>query len=559
MVGADHERGRAAVIGETIDGKYLVRRILGQGGMGSVYEAEHTGTGRRCAVKVINSLDLSQDPQVLSRFEREARAAGAIDTQYITQVLDAGLDRNSTLPFLAMEYLEGEDLQHLSKRIGAVSPDLMLRVVAQTCLGLEKAHQQGVVHRDIKPHNLFLAQRDAGEIVIKLLDFGIAKVKMEQANTTDGADLTKTGSLLGSPLYVSPEQARGKRQIDHRTDLYSLGAVGYQMLCGRTPFHHATALGDLILMVVTEPPPPISEFAPWVPPEIEAIVQKCLVKNPDERFQSAQELFDAILPFLPNGWGIHKNMLVSVNDSASVEVPRLSQLPMSGPTTGASGTVSMSSPSVGAATADTPISGRTVVGGAISGSTTGPIIAEPEPMRSGGTKTKLIVVGAALAVSAAALGVLVMKGEKPPAAAADAAATQPATAAVTATPAADATAATTSAAAAVESKPKRVQVSIEPRDAKVAVEGVDVAVKDGILELTGALGSVHRVRVSKGTGETTADIVITENGALPVRVEVVVGKKTLITRKADGTTSASAVPAVGPVPRGIQKNVGEFN
>ncbi|MEO0606553.1 MAG: serine/threonine-protein kinase, partial [Myxococcota bacterium] len=190
------------MIGSTIDGKYLVKNEIGKGGMGSVYEAEHAATGRRVAVKVINSGDLTKDQQVLSRFEREARAAGAIDTQYITQVLDAGLDRDSNLPFMAMEYLEGEDLQRMLKRVGPISPELALRVTAQACLGLRKAHDAKVVHRDIKPHNLFLARRDAGEVIVKLLDFGIAKVKMDQAQSRDGADLTKTGNLLGSPLYV---------------------------------------------------------------------------------------------------------------------------------------------------------------------------------------------------------------------------------------------------------------------------------------------------------------------------------------------------------------------
>ena len=317
------------MIGSIVDGKYEIKKLLGQGGMGSVYVAEHSTTGRRCAVKLISSADLTKDPQVLGRFEREARAAGAIDTQYITQVLDAGIDRESGLPFIAMEFLDGEDLQHLLKRVGPVAPDLALRVGAQACLGLQKAHAAKGVHRDIKPPNLFLAKRDAGEVVLKLLDFGIAKVKMDQAQNRDGVDLTKTGNLLGSPLYVSPEQARGKRAIDHRTDIYSLGAVTYQMLSGRTPYEHATALGELILMVCTEPPPPLQDHAPWVSPELAAIVHRCLQKNPDERFQQAEELFEAVRPHLPYGWGIHQDMLVSLADSQRLE--RAPRMPMSVP------------------------------------------------------------------------------------------------------------------------------------------------------------------------------------------------------------------------------------
>src|SRR5512133_1177024 len=154
--------------------------------MGSVYEAAHTGTGRRCALKVISSEGLTRDPNIVSRFQREARAAGAIDTQYIAQVLDADVDKETNLPFLVVEYLDGEDLQHLLKRTGPISPELAMRIAAQVCLGLQKAHDANVVHRDIKPANLFLTRRDAGEIVVKMLDFGIAKVKMDQAHSTEG-------------------------------------------------------------------------------------------------------------------------------------------------------------------------------------------------------------------------------------------------------------------------------------------------------------------------------------------------------------------------------------
>ena len=141
-------------------------------------------------------------------------------------MLDAGVDRDSGLPFLVMEYLAGADMSALLKRLGKLAPDLALRIVAQASLGLQKAHDAGVIHRDIKPANLFLAQRDAGEIVVKLLDFGIAKLTMEQAEDAESAALTRTGSVLGSPLYMSPEQARGNsKNIDSRADIWSLGVV----------------------------------------------------------------------------------------------------------------------------------------------------------------------------------------------------------------------------------------------------------------------------------------------------------------------------------------------
>ncbi len=538
------------MIGQTIDDKYLIKDLLGKGGMGSVFEAEHATTGRRCAVKVINSVEMTKDPQVISRFQREARAAGAIDTQYITQVLDAGVDRNTGLPFLAMEYMEGEDLQHLLKRVGPIASDLALRVTAQSCLGLHKAHDQGVVHRDIKPHNLFLAKRDAGEVVVKLLDFGIAKVKMEQANKSDGMDLTKTGNLLGSPLYVSPEQARGKRQIDHRTDVYSLGAVLYQMLAGRTPYHHATALGDLILMVCTEPAPPVQQFAPWVEPEIAEIVHRCLLKDPAQRFQTANELFEAVRSTLPHGWGIHEDMLVSLDESQrDQQAPKMVEFgpPSTAASLSTSASVSADSASVAAATA------------ADQATTTGPLV-QPQPQPAQAEKSKLPLAAAAVVLLAAVGGGAYMLG---PGSTPKPAPPQPTQAAAPPTAAPTTTAKTTATAAV---KPKRVHVVIIPDDAKVAVEGKEVKIKGGILEINGIPGSVFRVTVTKN-GETTADVVVTEAGALPPKIEVKAGKKITLTRPKpgqvggaanSGATSTPTTPRPATTLKDIKTGVDEF-
>ena len=276
------------MIGTTIDGKYRIVRALGAGAMGAVYEAEHTGTGGRVALKVITG-DLARNRDVVDRFQREARAAGRIDTQYITKVYDTGVDRETGLPFLAMELLSGQDLLDLIKRTGPVAPDLALRIIAQACIGLQKAHDAQVVHRDIKPANMFLARREEGEIIVKLLDFGIAKVRMEQAQETESAGLTKTGSMLGSPLYMSPEQALGAKDIDHRADLWSLGVALYQALAGRTPFDHITSLGALIVEITSGHLPPVQEVAPWVPTQVAAIVHGALRRSRNDRFQSADK------------------------------------------------------------------------------------------------------------------------------------------------------------------------------------------------------------------------------------------------------------------------------
>ncbi|HVY47703.1 MAG TPA: serine/threonine-protein kinase, partial [Minicystis sp.] len=303
-------------VGTVVDGRYEIRTLLGAGAMGAVYEAAHTGTGRRVAIKVINSGDVNKDQKLVGRFQREAKAAGAIDTQHITQVLDTGVDRESGLPFLVMELLRGEDLQNLFRRLGAIQPEFALRLVAQACIGLQKAHDAHVVHRDVKPANLFLSERDDGDLVVKLLDFGIAKVKMDQANETESAGLTKTGSMIGSPLYMSPEQALGSKSIDHRTDIWSLGVVLYQALTGRTPFQHIDALGQLIISICHEAAPPVQHFSPWVPDEVVQIVERAMMRDAGERYQSAAEMLDAVRTLLPGGWSITPDMLVPMTAEA---------------------------------------------------------------------------------------------------------------------------------------------------------------------------------------------------------------------------------------------------
>jgi cytochrome c peroxidase len=313
------------MIGETLDDKYRIVRILGQGGMGAVYEAIHTGMGRRVAVKVITQAEALRESTV-ARFEREARAAGSIDSEQIVQVLDVGKDARSGLPYLVMELLAGEDAEQLVTRVGPLLPDLALRIVAQACLGIQKAHGASVMHRDLKPANLFLARRDEGGRTVKILDFGLAKIKMEDGLANGG--LTQTSALIGSPLFMSPEQARGLKDIDFRTDVWSLGVVLYKLLTGRTPFEHVDALGELILAICSVPVEPVQAFAPWVAPEVAAIVHGALRIPREDRFQSAEEMLDAIRPLLPGGFAIHDAMLVPQSDVDRAAVaPRLAVAP----------------------------------------------------------------------------------------------------------------------------------------------------------------------------------------------------------------------------------------
>jgi serine/threonine protein kinase len=305
------------VIGQTLGGKYAIVRLLGEGGMGAVYEARHTGTGRRVAIKVITG---ELDPLLVTRFELEARAAGAVESEHIVQILDVGRDEASGAPFLAMEYLVGEDVQQLLRRLGAIPADLALRIGVQACLGLEKAHAQGVIHRDIKPANLFLAEREGGALVLKVLDFGIAKVTAGELGAGPRQmPLTRSGVVMGSPLYMSPEQARNKGELDHRTDIWSLGIVLHQALTGRSPFDHVASVGDFIVAVCTVPVAPIHPIAPWVDLRIAEAVERALRIAPADRYASVTEMREALQSFLPGGSAIQASMVVSAREDAGPE------------------------------------------------------------------------------------------------------------------------------------------------------------------------------------------------------------------------------------------------
>ncbi|MFO0742392.1 MAG: protein kinase [Labilithrix sp.] len=296
--------------GTIVDAKYQVTRLLGQGGMGAVYEARHQGTGRRVALKVIvREALVSGDREIISRFQREARASGAIDSKHVVQVVDTGVDPQTGSPYLVMEYLAGEDLHHLIDRLGPLSPDLALRIIAQACSGLARAHSEAIIHRDIKAANLYIARGEDGDLVVKLLDFGIAKVRADPMSAASGS-VTRTGTMLGSPLYMSPEQVVGKKDVDARADIYSLGITLYEALTGRTPYHDEETIGALVLAICSGRGMPLRTAAPWLAPSVTAIVERATAIEPSHRFASAEEMRAAIMTLLPAGAALHERMLV---------------------------------------------------------------------------------------------------------------------------------------------------------------------------------------------------------------------------------------------------------
>ena len=262
--------------GTLVANKYRVRRRLGAGGMGAVYEGEHVEIGKRVAIKVIEH-EHARSAELAARFKREARAASAVESEHIVQVFDVGEDPAVGL-YMVMEYLAGEDLaERLARAGGRLPVEEAAPIVIQAARALAKAHAAGVVHRDLKPANLFLTTREDGSPCVKILDFGISKLARPETSAGNSL-LTREGSVMGTPLYMSPEQAQGLA-VDGRTDIWSLGAVLYEALSGRTVFDPRDNYEQMIVQIVTKRPKPLREVAPWVPTGIAGVVDAALAHD----------------------------------------------------------------------------------------------------------------------------------------------------------------------------------------------------------------------------------------------------------------------------------------
>jgi serine/threonine-protein kinase len=268
-------------------GQYRLIAPLGAGGMGEVYLAEHCMLKRPCAIKLIRP-ERAGDPQVLARFEREVRMTARLSHWNTIEIYDYGRTDDGTF-FYVMEYLPGLSLEDLLALDGPLPAERVIHFLRQICLGLREAHSIGLVHRDIKPGNVFVAQRGGMHDVVKLLDFGLVKPVAEL-----GSDrLTQDGALSGTPLFMSPEQAQGAGDVDPRSDIYSVGALAYSLVSGRPPFERKNPMEVLIAHARDEATPP-SQIRSDVPRDLEQVILRCLAKKPEDRFQDAEELERAL-------------------------------------------------------------------------------------------------------------------------------------------------------------------------------------------------------------------------------------------------------------------------
>lgn len=280
----------ALTTGDVIDGKYRIVRLIGEGGMGSVYEGENIRIHRTVAIKVLHA-GVAENQDAVQRFEREAQAAGRIGSEHIVEVLDLG-----NLPdgdrFMVMEFLDGDTLsQRITKRTQLTARETY-PVARQILEGLAAAHGAGIIHRDLKPDNVFLLKTRGGQPdFVKLLDFGISKFSALSGES--GFSMTRTGAVMGTPYYMSPEQAKGAKGMDHRADLYAVGVILYECVTGRVPFN-ADTFNELLFKIVLETPQPIEQVVVDSDSEFNKVIQKAMAREPGLRFQTAREFQQAI-------------------------------------------------------------------------------------------------------------------------------------------------------------------------------------------------------------------------------------------------------------------------
>lgn len=280
--------------GDVIARKYRIERMIGRGGMGAVYEATHELLHQTVALKILLP-EVAVHPEAVPRFLNEARAAARIRNEHVATVMDVGtLDDGGA--YMVMELLEGHDLEALLVKDGVMAPEAVARHVLAALEGIAQAHALGIIHRDLKPSNLFLATRMDGSSTLKVLDFGISK----GPRPADDANVTATNAMLGSPLFMSPEQVRSARTVDVRTDLWSLGVIMYRLLTGKPPFTGEN-LGEVLASILLAPPAPVGALRPEVPGGLVAAIERCLERDRERRFANAAELGLALEPFAEGG------------------------------------------------------------------------------------------------------------------------------------------------------------------------------------------------------------------------------------------------------------------
>jgi eukaryotic-like serine/threonine-protein kinase len=444
-----------ALLGRVIKEKYRIDRVLGEGGMGVVVAAHHVALDQRVAIKFLLP-EMLTHREIVERFAREARAASKIQSDHVARVTDVDTLEDGT-PFMVMEYLEGSDLSSVRREGRPLPVAVAVAYLLQACEAIGEAHRMGIVHRDIKPANLFLARRSGARTRIKVLDFGISKM-----NVPGGADVgvTRTGFIMGSAEYMSPEQMMSARDVDARCDIWALGVTLYELLTAQAPFQ-GESVTQLAILVTSHVPPPPSALRGDVPPGLDAVVMRCLEKDRARRYASADELAAALAPF---------------EDSQAVDRDRASIASIAGTRVSAEATPAVQTtvlPVVGPRPQAPRGEGTRVSG--VSGDTAAPVSSTPEALRSRPWKPAVAIAGVVLALGGVTVAAMQTKasGDQAPAtasrmAAPPASVSEPPTPASAAPATASATPVVTPApsaepSAAPSSSPRSTKPSVKPK------------------------------------------------------------------------------------------------
>lgn len=297
--------------GTVLDNKYELVRLLGEGGMGTVYEAKHLLIGRRLAVKFLHAQYVTSK-EVVTRFQREAQAAAAIGHENIIEVTDMGTTAEGA-PYIVMEFLDGQDVREALSQNGPIPPNRACHIMVQALSALQAAHDAGIIHRDLKPENIYLINKPGRPDYVKLLDFGISKFRSLESEGAKG--LTQTGTVLGTPYYMSPEQARGDQDLSSRSDIYAMGVILYQMLTGQLPFD-APNYNALLIKILTEDPPPPGELNPDIPEDLVQTIQTAMARDQADRYADSMEFRERLLPYLPSSSGQFDTKMSSASRNA---------------------------------------------------------------------------------------------------------------------------------------------------------------------------------------------------------------------------------------------------
>ena len=378
---------------ELVAGKYRLVRVIGRGGMGAVWEGEHVTLGTRVAVKFIDR-ELVESKEARERFDNEARAAARLQSRYVVGIFDHGVMPDGR-PFIVMEYLSGEPLEDRIEARGRLSLLETATIIGQVARALEKAHSHGIIHRDLKPDNIFLTRSpDDDDEVAKVVDFGIAKFT---ASAPGLSSSTRTGTLLGTPFYMSPEQARGLKDIDARSDLWALGVLVYRCVVGVLPFE-GVAVGDILVKICTQDPRPPSSIDPSLPATFDAWFSRAVAREPNERFASAKELAAELLVVAGVVSSPDQAFPVSATSGSAVATPSPSTLH----------SPQQASSKVELGTAATQMG------------TTSPVVPHPGARRSGGVIGALVaVIGLLSVIGGVAVWRIVMSESESPTGAAN--------------------------------------------------------------------------------------------------------------------------------------------